>query len=81
MNVREMVQMEIASEVSTTIAENLREGIEPSDTVEIYFAALGASIAILYDNCTMNEIYDMAGLHSKMGFLEATRSQLLSPKP
>ena len=68
-----MIQMQIASDVSHAIADHIKEGMEPSETVEIYLAALGASMAILYDNFTMREMHDMAGLHAKMGFLEATK--------
>ena len=67
----EMLEIQIAREVSAMIALGIRSGLDPKEVAEIYFAAVGASMAILYSNATASNIYKMAGGHTRQGFLQA----------
>ena len=73
---QEIMEFNIANEVSTMIAQGIKKGITPNEVVEIYFAAIGASLSVLYPNSTSRIVYKMAGSHTRAGFLEANAMDL-----
>ena len=67
-----LLEIIIAQEVSSRIAENVGS-LTPQETAELYFTALGACIAELYDDATSSSVQQLAGEWAKFGFLEANR--------
>ena len=67
-----LLEIAIAQEVSSRIAQNIG-ALTPQETAELYFSALGACIAELYDDSTASGIQMLAGEWAKYGFLEANR--------
>ena len=51
-------------------------GLEYKSVMEMQFAAIGASIAILYPQATSSNTYKLAGGHARAGFLEANALEL-----
>ena len=70
-----LLEVAIAQEVTSRIAENIGK-LTPQETAELYFAALGACIAELYDDSTATSVQMLAGSWARYGFTEATASQL-----
>ena len=67
-----LLEIAIAQEVSSRIAENIG-ALTPQETAEIYFSALGACLAELYDDSTSTGVQRLAGEWAKFGFCEANR--------
>ena len=67
-----LLEIIIAEEVTTRIAENIGS-LTPQETAELYFTAIGACIAELYDDATASSVQQLAGEWTKFGFLEANR--------
>ena len=67
-----LLEIVIAQEVSSRIAENIGS-LTPQETAELYFTALGACLAELYDDSTSSGVQELAGVWAKYGFLEANR--------
>ena len=70
-----LLEIAIAQEVSSRIAENIGS-LTPQETAEIYFSALGACLAELYDDSTSSGVQQLAGEWAKFGFCEANRMNL-----
>ena len=67
-----LLEIIIAQEVSDRIAENIG-ALTPQETAELYFSALGACLAELYDDSTSTTVQQLAGEWAKFGFCEANR--------
>ena len=67
-----LLEIVIAQEVSSRIAQNIGS-LTPQETAELYFTALGACLAELYDDSTSSGVQRLAGEWAKFGFLEANR--------
>ena len=70
-----LLEIVIAQEVSSRIAENIGS-LTPQETAELYFTAIGACLAELYDDSTSSGVQQLAGEWAKFGFLEANRLNL-----
>ena len=73
---REILEIKIANDIATRIAEGVKMGLEYKSVMEMQFAAIGASIAILYPQATSSNTYKLAGGHARAGFLEANALEL-----
>lgn len=76
----ELLEFSIASEVSSKIADGIRAGLDPHQTMGIYFSALGASYSILYPDTSVTDLMAFAADGSKYGFLEANAMDF-EPRP
>ena len=70
----------IAQEVTSRIAENIGS-LTPQETAELYFVAIGACLAELYDDSTATGVQILAGNWARFGFTEATATNLIVYNP